>query len=339
MNKKTLSALAALLVALGTLLGAIVDTDESTTITVPTAAAPPATAVDGPDADVKRDDALPLDDQAQNVLEDVHDQTVAPELQETLRETGDTPSGVLEDLPQATQEFPGCRTAFVRNYSSRGGVRPQVIVLHQTVSRERGQSSQNALTAYANSPSSGVSWHFLVGRTNGLCTHTVPLSLKAWTQGNANPFSIGIEVEAYGDEPTYVAGKGRTKLISVIRRLSKIYRIPIRPAIVRDCRVIRSGVGQHKDLDQNTTCAGGHSDVNLPGVAKLIADAAKDPCGKRCQRAKQLRAKHRRVHAAFRKNHCRGKVAPRYGYCIKLRARNKAIHREARRRKISLGLS
>jgi hypothetical protein len=335
MNRKTLAAIAAFLVALGTLLGALVD-DDQTTVVRTVSAAPAATAVDGPDADVLPDDALALGQPAQEILEEVQADDVAPELQDPLRESGDTPSGVLEDLPLATQEFPGCRTAFVRNYSSRGGVRPQVIVLHQTVSRERGQSSQNALTAYANSPSSGVSWHFLVGRTNGLCTYTVPLGLKAWTQGNANPFSIGIEVEAYGDEGTYVTGEGRAKLIAILRRLSKIYRIPLRPAVVRDCRVVQSGVGQHKDLDQSTTCAGGHHDVNLDGVAALIRDAAKDPCGKRCRQAKRLRAQHTRTHQLFRKNTCRGKTAPRHGYCNKLRARNKAIHTKARRARISL---
>lgn len=333
MNRKTLSALAALLIALGTFLGTILD-DDTTTTTITVPAAPAATAVDGPDPDTRRDDALPLDTKAQDVLEDVAENKdgIAAELEDPLREEGDTPAGALEG-PLAAQEFPGCRTAFVNNFSSRGGVTPRVIVWHQTVSRERGQTSQNALTAFANSPSSGVSWHFLIGRTNGLCTFSVPLNYKAWTQGNANPFSIGIEVEAYGDEGTYVTGAGKTKLLAVTRRLGRLYDIPMRRGRAINCRVEQSGIVEHSDLG---ACGGGHADVTLPGVDELIQEVARPVCGRRCQRTTRLRARHQRTHAAFRKNECKGKIEPRYGYCIKLRARNKAIHQAARKAQIRL---
>lgn len=330
-----LKALLALLGALLTFLaGWGASPDDGTTTTRTIAAAPPATAVDGPDADSKRDDVLPLDARAQDALEDVAEDGngVATELEDPLREDGDTPAGVLEG-PLAAQEFPGCRTAFVNNFSSRGGVAPRVIVWHQTVSRERGQTSQNALTAYANSASSGVSWHFLIGRTNGLCTYSVPLNLKAWTQGNANPFSIGIEVEAYGDEGAYVTGKGKAKLLAVTRRLGKRFGIPMRRAVVVNCRVVKSGILEHVDLG---ACGGGHIDVTLSGVDELIAELARPVCSARCHRAKALRAKHQRTHARFRQNDCARKHEPRHGYCRRLRARNAAVHEAARREKISL---
>lgn len=246
--------------------------------------APPAPVVTKVDATGNgvRDDPLVLTPKAQD-----HLQAVAEgdgELTEPLREPADpsrTEPGVLEG-PLAAQEFPGCRTRFVGNYSSRNGVKPRIIVLHQTVSRERGQASQDALTAYANRRSSGVSWHFLIGPTNGLCTFSVPLNMKAWTQGNANPFAFGIEVERYGDEPTYVEGAGEAKLIAVMRELGRRFDIPMRAGKVVNCQVVRSGVVEHSDLG---ACGGGHADVKPWSTAPLIAKAAASPKVRKTYRA------------------------------------------------------
>lgn len=255
---------------------AVVDTDgdgtpDRVTITVDrfTAPAPAAIAVDTADADRQRDNILELSPRAQTAYKAIAGDEYDGELAEPLREPDDpsrTPAGVLEG-PLAAQEFPGCRTRFVSNYSSRNGVRPRIIVWHQTVSRERGTSSQDALTAMASRRSSGVSWHLLVGRTNGLCTYTVPLTMKAWTQGNANPFSVGIEVEAYGDEPTYVAGLGERKLLSVTREIGRRFDIPMQKGLVENCRVVRRGIVEHSDLG---ACGGGHADVTPWSTAPLL---------------------------------------------------------------------
>lgn len=252
----------------------IVDEDgggDTTTIVQPPTQAPAEIKVDGADADRKADDTIKLDDEAQEQLEDTIDENIpAGELADPLVEPGDVQEPT--EGPLAAQETPGCRTAFVRNQSSRNGVTPRVIVWHQTVSRENGTSSQNALTAYANSASSGVSWHYLIGRTQGRCTYSVPLTMKAWTQGNANPFSVGIEVEAYGDEGAYVVGDGKKKLLAVTRYIGKRYGIPMRRGAVSNCRVVRSGIVEHDDLG---VCGGGHVDVTLSGVNGLIRAAAR----------------------------------------------------------------
>lgn len=247
------------------------------TITVGKPAAPPATAVDGPDKDTKRDDALPLDQQAQTELEHGATATDRPgdthrELAGPLREPSDRqPAGVL-DGPLAAQEFPGCRTRFVRNYSSRNGTAVRVIVWHQTVSRDRpGWSDQDGLTALANNPQSGVSWHLLIGRADGNCTFSVPLNMKAWTQANANPFSIGIEVQAYGDEPTYLEPAGEHRLLAVTRELGRRYGIPMRRGLVQNCQVTRSGIVEHSELGR---CGGGHADVTPWATDQLIARLA-----------------------------------------------------------------
>lgn len=298
-------------------------------IGIPQVVVPPAAvAVDGPDTDAKRDDALPLDRDAQAQIVRVS-QTGSDPGEGDLRGEDATQAGVLVG-PLATQEWPGCRTAFVRNFSSRAGATPKVIYWHQTVSRENGWSSQNALTALANNPVAQVSWHFLIGRSNGLCTYSVPTEYKAWTEGNANREGIGIEVEAYGDESTYVTGAGKARLLEVTRRLGKLYGVPMRRGIVRECEVVLSGIVEHKDADQATTCAGGHADVNLPGTDELIAELAKGECDRACE----LRGKHRRTHRRIRERDCAQHQGP--GYCDRLRKRNRAVHIAARREGVSL---
>lgn len=275
-----ISAIAMIFLALlaGGTVAIVVDSDPSPpATTTPTETTPASTTVDS-DADGKRDDVLPLGAPAQAELKKALTATDEPgdthrELAGPLREPNDpsrTAPGVLQG-PLAAQEFPGCRTRFVGNYSSRNGAAIRAIILHQTVSRERGLASQNALTAYANRRSSGVSWHFLIGPTNGLCTFTVPLNMKAWTQGNANPFSIGIEVERYGDEPTYVAGAGERKLVAVLRELGRRFNIPMRRGRVVNCRVVRSGILEHSELG---ACGGGHADVTPWSTDPIIAKAA-----------------------------------------------------------------
>jgi len=267
-----LAALLALLVAITITIALSSDGDP------PSPPAPVTVAVDGPDLDTKQDDRIVLSDQAQAELEQGATATDLPgdthrELADPLREPADpsrTPAGVLEG-PLAAQEFPGCRTRFVQNYSSRNGTRPQVIVWHQTVSRERGWASQDGLTALADRRSSGVSWALLIGRSEGRCTYTVPLTMKAWTQGNANPFSVGIEVEAYGDEATYVTGPGEQKLLAATREIGRRFDIPMRRAVVKDCRVVRSGIAEHADLGR---CGGGHVDVASTGAQRGQTETA-----------------------------------------------------------------
>lgn len=236
----------------------------------------PTTAkVDGPDADGKLDDTVTVAPAAANRLEDALTAGQA-ELTDPLRQAHDSPATTTVPGPLAADEVPGCRTRFVGNSSSRNGARPLVIYLHQTVSREFGWSSQNALTALAARRSSGVSWHLLVGRSSGRCTYTVPLALKAWTQANANPNGIGIEVEATGSEGAYVVGAGRARLVSVVRYIARRYSIPLQRARVdrASCRVIRAGIAEHSDAG---LCGGGHVDVTLSpsDAASYIAGIAR----------------------------------------------------------------
>jgi hypothetical protein len=285
--------------------------------------------VDAGDADLARDDAITaptaavkaLDARSEGGLREAHDASV-------------TPAGVLPaGTPLAAQEWPGCRTRLVRNFSSRTAslwARKRVIVWHQTVSREHGWASQDALTVRANDPQTQVSWAFVIGATSGRCTFSVPVDLKAWTQGNANSVSVGIEVERFGDEASYVSGAGEKRLLAVTRRVGRIYGIPMQRGLVRwtdGCTpvVVRSGIVEHSDLGP---CGGGHVDVTPWPTAGLVAKAASSSCSARCQRARDLRRRHAAVHKGLQG--CGGPP------CVELRRKNRVLHRVARREGVKL---
>lgn len=335
MNRKTVSAIAAFLVALGTLLGTLVDSDETTTITIPAAAevvVQENVAVDST-GDGEPDKVIELDDQAKDLVEEAVDAPEDLDLAGDLRGDDNTP--VAEDAgPLATRNFPGCQTRILpTNWSNRTAA-VRAIGLHYTAGGNlTGLSDMNGLTSYASSSTAGVSWHFLID-AEGHCYYSVPLENKAWTIGNLNSQTVNIEVIGRGNEPTYPAAPGGArKLRQVVRRLGQIYEIPMRVGAVSNCTVTRPGVITHW---QGGTCSGGHNDIRPYDLAKVVRAIAASSCGKRCRTVKQLRAKHERTHTAFRKNRCRGKTAPRYGYCNKLRARNKRIHARARQLKASL---
>ena len=78
------------------------------------------------------------------------------------------------------------------NYSARGsGVR--LIVLHTA----EGSTSYQSLGAYFASSSSGVSSHVGIDDTPGRIGVYVAREYKAWTQGNANPYSVAAELCAF----------------------------------------------------------------------------------------------------------------------------------------------
>lgn len=262
--------------------------------------------VDGPDADRKPDDQLSPTDEAEaaEVYEGAQDRSnsARDDLGQRLREclpgqattpakpctpvgggltpaqeaasqrnakrttTGsDTP--LPRPAPLAAQSVPGCKTAFVRNRSSRQGRRPAVIYLHYTVSQNRpGWGDVDGLTAYSNNPRSGVSWHFNIDR-EAHCAYTVPLEDKAWTQLNANGHGIGIEATGTGREVDYLDGAGFTRLQGVVRHVAKLYGIPLQQAVVRNCVVIRAGITDHRALGP---CGGGHHDIGPYNTGAIV---------------------------------------------------------------------
>jgi hypothetical protein len=88
----------------------------------------------------------------------------------------------------------GCLSRFVQNYSSRRGVAPRLLVLHETVSPDRvGWTDVNAIGIQFNTVSSQASSTYTLDR-EAHCLYLVRESDKPWTQASANPWSISFEI-------------------------------------------------------------------------------------------------------------------------------------------------
>lgn len=232
---------------------------------------PSVVHVDGPDRDVEPDVKVELDDRAQDVYEQVSDAPERHDLAGGLRGDDRTPVAEHEG-PLATPSFPGCDTRILQaNWSNRTSA-VQAVALHYTAGGNRaGRSDMDGLTAYANSPSAGVSWHFLID-AEGHCYYSVPLAKKAWTIGNLNSQTVNIEVIGTGREGSYPAGSaGARKLASVVQRLGRIYGIPMRVGAVSSCRVTKPGVITHW---QGGACSGGHVDIRPYDLGRVVARIA-----------------------------------------------------------------
>jgi hypothetical protein len=78
-------------------------------------------------------------------------------------------------------------------YSSRGGSGVRLIVLHTA----EGSTSYQSLGAYFANPNTQASSHVGIDDTPGVIGEYVPRSGKAWTQANANPYSVSAELCAF----------------------------------------------------------------------------------------------------------------------------------------------
>lgn len=322
-------AVVSLLVAIAAAAGYLaIDTDNATIPPAPPPAdpavsadevpVPAAIAVDGT-GDGEPDEVLELDGQAREIVQEA---TVAPErfdISGGLRGVDPTPEA-RQDGPLAAPNWPGCETRFLpRNWSNRtSGV--QAIGLHYTAGANReGKSDMDGLTAYASSPSAGVSWHFLIDE-EGHCYYSVHVSKKAWTIGNLNSQTVNIEVVGTGKERTYPAGSaGARKLAAVVQRIGRVYDIPMRLGAVSNCRVTRPGIITHW---QGGACAGGHHDIRPYDIQDVVEAIAAS--GKSRKLAKWERS-HRIAHAMQRSG-CRRRqdVA---GCRAHYRARSAKLHR------------
>lgn len=163
-------------------------------------------------------------------------------------------------FPMAAPSQRGCETRIVRNMGSRFGSAVKEIVLHFTAGPNRaGRSDMDGTTTLANNPAAKVSWHFLIDR-EGNCYFSVPLTMSAWTQANANRFSVGIEIVNAGAhaEPNLIDGKGKAKLALVISDVARDLGIPLQLGRVVGCVPVKPGIVDHAHLGE---CGGGHVDV------------------------------------------------------------------------------
>lgn len=250
MNRRLAALLAVLLVVAAGGTVTIVTTDDSAKTPAPTesptATPTPLTAQAGSDlaSDLRAETPIPAADAARNAA---IGRKLGPVRQEAAR------------------FGPKCRVDYSKHlWSSREGTRPTELDLHFTVSFNRpGTGDIDAVHNYWGQTRKGSS-HFLID-FEGNCLKLVPLREKAWTVGNANRYSLGIEVIAYGNE-TRAQWKAAPLfkdqiLAKLARRVMDQYGLPLRWVDPEGC-VFPPGWTDHNALE----CGNNHTDVkpNFP---------------------------------------------------------------------------
>jgi len=222
----------------------------------------------------------------------------------------------------ASGGVPGCVTSFVRNQSSRNGVRPTVQVLHYTVSPRRpGRSDVNAIVSYFNRSSSGASSNFVID-DEGHCAYIVPIERKAWTQAGGNPWAVSYEIIATGREGSYLGTAGYRKLASVLKTVKARTGIPLQVGRISGCSPSRSGLVQHRD---GGSCWGGHHDIGPFPFASVAGKVLSG--GPSCNRTCQRRKRDRVTHAQLKRLRCAPPGVTRRSQCVTLHRRHRALHR------------
>lgn len=196
-------------------------------------------------------------------------QVAAAKAQQRAIATRGPPMPIL--FPLASPQQAGCRTRTVVNRSSRNGVRPQVLVMHYTVSPNRpGFQDVNAIVQLFNQRSFAASSNYVIDR-DGNCAYIVPEAEKAWTQAAANPVSISWEIINTGSERPLFTPHGYKLMGRIVSDAAKRWNIPLRRgAVNHNCTVARKGIVQHADWG---VCGGGHDDI-LPFSLTPIINAA-----------------------------------------------------------------
>lgn len=140
-----------------------------------------------------------------------------------------------------------------RAYSSRGGIRPSLVVVH----RWSGGTLQGVESWFEN-PADQASSHLVyageAGPNAGRCVQMVKIADKAWTQSGFNPWGISIEsADAIwvGDDVD-----GFERLAHIVAWLCHHYNIPGTAVQHPDLHHSPSGVCRHGDLG---AIGGGHT--------------------------------------------------------------------------------
>lgn len=241
---------------------------------------------------------VPTESTVTNAAGDEVTVTAPPKVQENAVEDNDhqdlrsqTPEGVtpaqLSDAQDQQEEFAqndqlplvspdaaptqaGCTSHFVQNFSSRGGVKPRLWVIHYTVSNNApGWADVNAITNLFNTWSFQASSNFVFDY-EGHCAYIVRTTDKAWTQATFNPVSVSVEVIANGREGHFVQGAALAKLGRIIAAQAKLFGIPLQKGAVSGCTVTRPGIVDHHALG---ACGGGHVDITPYSVDPIIKAA------------------------------------------------------------------
>jgi N-acetylmuramoyl-L-alanine amidase len=157
------------------------------------------------------------------------------------------------------------------NYSGRGGSSTRLVVLHTT----EGAMSYQSLGSFFGNKSSAVSSHVGIDDTPGTVGEYVARGNKAWTQGNANPYSVAAELCAYASWSSATWQAHPQMLANAaawVAEESQAFGIPVTRLTAAQAQDGRSkGVCMHVDLG---AAGGGHWDCgpNFP-IDQVVAMA------------------------------------------------------------------
>lgn len=142
------------------------------------------------------------------------------------------------------------------NFSSRGGATVRLIVLHTA----EGSTTIESLGNYFASSSSGVSSHVGIDDKDGVIGEYVRRGDKAWTQGNANPVAVSVELCAFAKWSPAEWGNHPNMLENCARWIMEeavTFGLPIQKLTAAQAQGSGRGVCQHVDLG---SWGGGHWD-------------------------------------------------------------------------------
>ena len=156
------------------------------------------------------------------------------------------------------------------NYSSRGGSGVRLVIVHTA----EGALTYEALGNFFKSSSAGVSSHTGIDDKLGKCGEYVKRGNKAWTAGNANPYSVNVELCGFASWSPAEWDRHPNMLSNCaqwIREECKHYGIPIKKLNASQAQGGQKGVCGHVDVSG----PGGHWDPgpNFPW-SRVLNEAA-----------------------------------------------------------------
>ena len=133
------------------------------------------------------------------------------------------------------------------NYSSRGGTAVRLVVLHTA----EGSRTIESLGAFFANPASGVSSHTGIDDTPNTVGEYVPPGFKAWTQANANPYSVATELCAFASWSSAEWHNHPNMLANCAAWIAEEcgrFGVPLRRLSAAQAQGGEHGVCQHVDL-------------------------------------------------------------------------------------------
>lgn len=159
-------------------------------------------------------------------------------------------------------DYPGAiwNPAASCNYSSRNGHSISAITIHYT------QGTYAGSIAWFQNCDAQVSAHYVLRSSDGQITQMVREADKAWHVGNCNPYTIGLEHEAYGNIYSYFTPAMYEASADLTRNICTRNNIPPYRMFYRDTlddgTVLNNGT---HDLGSETSCVKIKGHQHFPG--------------------------------------------------------------------------